>query len=298
MNKPATDADADYENDRRMSEQAFLAAYADWWETLTSQIERLPIPTLNEGELAEVTAARLTGDRVEQDLLKQQAVNPDVVLKLVKVCRAYVASELSAYLRFLQRKGMPTSQAVGESREQTKAVLAETKRKLDYGISQISETLDCEGYAEDAKNSIEYFAEAFQMEIVEPGLWLGAMAQSSPPTITETRSVAAPPKGRKRGPKPDYESAMRVAEVVERVAADGDWRSKLEELGQALDHGVCDASDPNVCEASHHEKIPLPRGWSQKRKNWLDPPDRAVMVKAIEYRLEIVSKKSITKTLS
>jgi len=108
-------------------------------------------------------------------------------------------------------------------------------------------------------------------------------------------------KGRKRGPKPDHKSAVRVAEIVTRVARvapDADWRSKLDDVGYALDHGVCAAPDPEVCDISDHEKIPLPRGWSRKQNTWLNPPDRATMVKAIEYRLEIALKKPITETLS
>ncbi len=103
---------------------------------------------------------------------------------------------------------------------------------------------------------------------------------------------------KKRGPKPDYESASRVAEIVDRMAPDGDWRSKLDVVGDALDHGVCNASDPTVCAASDHEKIPLPRGWRQKKTDWVNPPDRATMVKAIEYRLESARKKPIAETLS
>jgi hypothetical protein len=106
-------------------------------------------------------------------------------------------------------------------------------------------------------------------------------------------------KGRKRGPKPlDHRSTVRVAEIVARVAPDGDWRLKLNDVGYALDHGVCTAPDPEVCDVSDHEKIPVPRRWSKNQNTWLSPPDRATMVKAIEYRLEIAGKNLIKKTLS
>jgi len=104
--------------------------------------------------------------------------------------------------------------------------------------------------------------------------------------------------GRKRGPKPDYENAKQVYEVVARVAPDGDWRSKLDEVGEALYHGVCNASDPKICDASDHEKIQPPLRWRKKHNHWLNPPDRATMVKAIEYRLEIVRKKPTSETLA
>ena len=118
------------------------------------------------------------------------------------------------------------------------------------------------------------------------------------PTASGTNPAESHGKGRKRGPKPDHEAASRVAEIVARVASNCEWRSKLNELGEALAHGVCSASDPEICDVSDHEKVPLPRGWKLKGHNWLNPPDRATMVKAIEYRLEIARKKPTNETLS
>jgi hypothetical protein len=112
----------------------------------------------------------------------------------------------------------------------------------------------------------------------------------NPQKVGGSTSLNSRGQGRKRGPKPDPEGAANVADIVARVAPDGDWRSKLDELGAALDHGVCDASAPENCDASEHEKIRLPRGWRGKGKDWLDPPDRATMVKAIEYRLGTARK--------
>ena len=102
-------------------------------------------------------------------------------------------------------------------------------------------------------------------------------------------------QGRRRGPKPDYDTPARVAEIVRRVAPDGDWRSKIDDVVLALDHGVCHASDPETCDEDH-EKIPLPRGWS----NWANPPDHDTMVKAIEYRLKVAMqrKKATPEILS
>jgi len=103
--------------------------------------------------------------------------------------------------------------------------------------------------------------------------------------------------GRKRGPKTDYENAKQVAKIIARVAPDGDWRSKLDDVGEALDHGVCDLSGAKPCDLEH-ETIPVPRGWQKKKCDWLVPPDRATMVKAIEYRLEIARKKRPSETPS
>jgi hypothetical protein len=84
-------------------------------------------------------------------------------------------------------------------------------------------------------------------------------------------------KGRKRGPKPDFENAVRVAEIVVRVAPDGEWRSKLDEACQALDEA----------------QIPCPKKWRVKDRTclqWSDCIDRPILVKAIEYRLNLATQ--------
>jgi hypothetical protein len=78
-------------------------------------------------------------------------------------------------------------------------------------------------------------------------------------------------RSRKRGPKPDYETAVRVQAVVKRLAPDGDWRSKLDEISEALDE----------------ERIPFPQKWRRDRqcRCWSDCYDKSLVIKAIEYRL-------------
>jgi hypothetical protein len=94
-------------------------------------------------------------------------------------------------------------------------------------------------------------------------------------------------KGRKRGPKPDHEAASRVAEIVARVAPDGDWRPKLDD----------------ICEALDEAQIPFPPRWRKRDRScdgWAAYDERANAVKAIEYRLEIATqrKKTTPETLS
>lgn len=94
-------------------------------------------------------------------------------------------------------------------------------------------------------------------------------------------------KGRKRGPKSDHEAASRVAEIVARVAPDGDWRLKLD----------------NICEALDEAQIPFPTRWRKRDRScdgWAAYDERANAVKAIEYRLEIARqrKKATPETLS
>lgn len=98
--------------------------------------------------------------------------------------------------------------------------------------------------------------------------------------------AAGPPAPRKRGPKPDHDTAARIADVVARIAPSGDWRSKLDE----------------ICEALDEEHIPVPRTWRRNRKcrEWIDCDDRDLIVKAIAYRLGQARqrKKNTPETLS
>ena len=80
-------------------------------------------------------------------------------------------------------------------------------------------------------------------------------------------------KGRKRGPKPDYDIAIRLAAVVARVAQDGDWRPKLDE----------------ICEALDDENVPSPKKWvgeDPSCRRWSTQADHQKAIKVIDYRLK------------
>lgn len=81
----------------------------------------------------------------------------------------------------------------------------------------------------------------------------------------------------KRGPKPDLEAALQVAKIVASVAPDGDWRSKWEE----------------ICEALDKEEIAYPRVWWTRRKwkRWADCGERSLAVKAIGDRLRLAGQR-------
>jgi hypothetical protein len=83
--------------------------------------------------------------------------------------------------------------------------------------------------------------------------------------------------GRRRGPKPDYANASRVAEIVARVAPDGDWRPKFDE----------------ICEALDQARIPCPSKWLSRYKaaSWSEYPEKSIGVKAIVGRLELAKPK-------
>jgi hypothetical protein len=93
--------------------------------------------------------------------------------------------------------------------------------------------------------------------------------------------------GRKRGPKADPDGAAAVAEIVVRVAPEGDWRSKLDD----------------ICEALDKAQIPFPARWWKRDHScngWADYDERANAVKGIEYRLKLArqQKKTTPETLS
>jgi hypothetical protein len=94
-------------------------------------------------------------------------------------------------------------------------------------------------------------------------------------------------KGRKRGSKSDHEAASRVAEIVARMAPDGGWRLKLDD----------------ICEALDKAQIPFPTRWWKRDRScngWVDYDERANAIKAIEYRLKIArqQRKPTPETLS
>ena len=112
------------------------------------------------------------------------------------------------------------------------------------------------------------------------------MADALRPPAAETVPGVPPALPKKRGPKPDHDTALRVSEIVARVAPDGDWRSNLDEICEALDEG----------------HVPVPSTWRRNRdcRSWSLCLERDVVVKAIEYRLRLASqrKKRTPETLS
>ena len=121
-------------------------------------------------------------------------------------------------------------------------------------------------------------ANAVEIAIPGPG-------DGTAPKAVETASVQPQPattsnvrgQGRKPGPKPDYKTAARVAEVVARTAPDGDWRPKLDE----------------ICEALDQAGIPCPSRWPYRyqAKCWSDYPEKSTAVKGIEGRLQLAKQK-------
>jgi hypothetical protein len=104
-------------------------------------------------------------------------------------------------------------------------------------------------------------------------------------------SVAAGAASKKRGPKPDRETALRVAEIVATEAPDGDWKRK-----DKLDE---------ICSALDGKEVPYPRTWPKRDeplKSWEDAalfkPELAK--KAIAHWLKTAKqrKKPLPETVS
>jgi hypothetical protein len=110
----------------------------------------------------------------------------------------------------------------------------------------------------------------------EPGT--PAESTSAAPVTSEPPAPANPNR-RKPGPKSNLELAAWVTAVVKRIASDGDWKSRLDEILEAMD-GVGKDEAP-VC--------PVPPNWRRhhKWKRWSDCDDRRLAIKAIEYRLKL-----------
>jgi hypothetical protein len=83
---------------------------------------------------------------------------------------------------------------------------------------------------------------------------------------------------RRRGPEADFETAYRLAEIVGKVATSESWRTKLDD----------------VCEALDEQEIPYPKNWSREGyRGWLACAvgRRDLAMKVIGYRLRQAKKR-------
>jgi hypothetical protein len=132
---------------------------------------------------------------------------------------------------------------------------------------------------------IRLYQEAINLLTTQP-----AMTGVAEPTSRGAGTDAAPtsrPKGRKRGPKPDRETAAQVAEIVARAAPDGNWQENLDA----------------VCESLDDANIPIPKTWRADGtcRSWSAKLEAPIVRKAIAYRLKMarpVSTKPSSETLA
>lgn len=109
------------------------------------------------------------------------------------------------------------------------------------------------------------------------------------PEPAPTQREPAPKPSRRRGPKRDYETAARVAEIVARVSPEEGWRSNIDDILMALDEAA----------------IPTPKGWGPKHgyRDWYAAVaadnagrGRHMAIEAIKHRLKR-AKELLTKTI-
>ncbi|MGB7722296.1 MAG: hypothetical protein WBL65_20515 [Bryobacteraceae bacterium] len=113
--------------------------------------------------------------------------------------------------------------------------------------------------------------------------WLDRKAAEKTPPAQAAIVSNSKGQRRKRGPERNYETATRVAEVVERVAPDDKWRSKLDDLLMALDDA----------------EIPRPKTWQPKHgyRSWYaavadnTTRGRHMAIEAIKHHLKRAKEK-------
>jgi hypothetical protein len=82
---------------------------------------------------------------------------------------------------------------------------------------------------------------------------------------------------RKRGPTRDFETALKVDEVITRLAPDGNWRASLED----------------ICDGLDEAQVRRPKPWSKKgHSTWYDCmiSERPLVIRAIEHHLKLAQQ--------
>jgi hypothetical protein len=97
-----------------------------------------------------------------------------------------------------------------------------------------------------------------------------ADAHSMKPKVIAFAHPATVTKRGTRGPKRDFSTALKVDDVVRRLATDGNWREQLE----------------NICDSLDEAKVRCPKPWKKKGYGtWYDGMTfaRPLVIKAIEH---------------
>jgi hypothetical protein len=134
------------------------------------------------------------------------------------------------------------------------------------------------GKGGDAANGNQPTARVERAGDTTPQRQVAAQQEPRQPPALNTETGTAPRP--KRGPKPDYETAWKVAEIVSRVAGERPWRSKLD--------GICMALD--------EENIPRPKTWRKRGyDSWFDAlSERSLVGKAISHHLRLTQQSGRT----
>jgi hypothetical protein len=75
----------------------------------------------------------------------------------------------------------------------------------------------------------------------------------------------------RRGPKTDYQTALRVAEIANRIAGTEPWRSQIED----------------ICDELDEKGVPRPKTWKAKGyRSWSTCTERHLVIEAIRHHLK------------
>jgi hypothetical protein len=273
--------EAKYQHQRAQAEERFRMDFA-LWETANRENPPRSV-SLSVSAAGEVRTER------RNDL--------DLVLSLENYIQQFLFAALYAYGDLLLDKLTPPTEAVREFEQHADELLQETfNRKWLFGLRRLEllEAEFAERYWPMQRDVVEEARYEFEEDVWStddaPAEESGPAqpCQVEPAACPEPASPEHTPKDppRKRGPKPDRETALLVATIVARVAPEGDWRSRVDD----------------VCDALDDEQVPVPATWRRNRnvRKWSLCDDRDIVVKAIEYRLGIAKqqKKPAPETLS
>ena len=274
MDGHAALTDETYQEDRRKAETVFLTGYTGWVQLLTSCVEQIRVP--DESDLQAEVSAILSGESPNLETSKPP-VSGEIVGRLGKLCREYARSEISARARLLGRCGLSGSDAVSNLREQAKQSSEEARRKFDYGVKQVSECFECHELVEVQRHLLEDSVQATLIEILEPEVWMTPPTPKPMTEATAATDISARPMKGQRGPKKGYETAWKVAAIVQKVGGEK-WVDSLED----------------ICETLDHESIPRPKIWPKRgHRNWclcLDSEPHLVR-KAIGHHLKLAKER-------
>jgi hypothetical protein len=117
---------------------------------------------------------------------------------------------------------------------------------------------------------------SLEKAVMSPADLAEAKPRKPPRSAADGAEPVIPPSAR-RGPKPDYDTALRVAEIVARLAGDGKWRSNLDDICLELDENA----------------VRFPKTWTARGyRNWVDgfSSQRDLVEKAIAHHLRLASR--------
>ena len=141
---------------------------------------------------------------------------------------------------------------------------------------------DCEHAKWTVRRLVNTYARQMLVGLAPDGIaGDGAVLPDETIPSESARPPKADGKGGKRGPNTDYETAARVAEIVDRIASRTTWRQHLDDM----------------CDELDEKTVRCPKTWKAKGyRNWSTCGDRHLVIEAIRHHLER-AKEKLTETI-